>query len=165
MRFDNNYIGLLGHVILTIAYGLFVKENIFKNKLIIIGSVLIIIGYLISSIEKSIKLVKNNKEKSTYNYGHAILAIFYFISFIYPINDHKKDSDVVALVGHILLIKNNELEIFGKGSLFVYYVLYVLRNFKEFHHLPNKFQVVGGSVTAIYYFLELFIKLIKRKIE
>jgi hypothetical protein len=165
MKLDNNYIGLLGHVILAIAYGLFIKDNLSKDKLIIFGSVLILIGYLTTSIENSIKLAKKTKQIHTYNYGHIILTIFYFVSFLYPINDHRKDSDVLALVGHILLIKNNELEIFGKGSLIVYYVLYVMRNFKEFEFLPNKIQVVGGSVAVIYYILELFVKVIKDKIQ
>lgn len=168
MRLDNNYIGLLGHVILAIAYGLFIKDNLSKDKLIIFGSVLIFIGYLTASIEKSIKLAKKTKKIHKYNYGHIILTIFYFVSFLYPINDHKKDLDVLALVGHILLIKNTgekEIEIIGNSSLFVYYILYVIRNYKEFELLPNKIQVVGGSIAVIYYVFELFVKLIKDKIE
>lgn len=168
MKLDNNYIGLLGHVILAIAYGLFLKDNISKDKLLIFGSALILIGYLTTSIEKSIKLAKNTKEIHKYDYGHMILAVFYLNSFLFEINDHRKDSDVLALVGHILLIKNTgekEIETIGNSSLFLYYVLYVIRNYKEFKLLPNKFQVVGGSIAAIYYFFELFVKLIKNKID
>ena len=161
----NNWIGLVGYVILTIAYMMYIKENLLKGNLMLFGCLLITAGYLISAIEKSIKLAKNTKKFHKFNYGHIVLAIFYLSSFLFSINDHRKDSDTLALVGHILLIVNNDLDIVGLSSLFGYYILYIIRNYKEIEHLPNKFQVVGGTVAAVYYLIELINKFNKSKIE
>lgn len=162
MKFDINYVALLGYILLTVAYGLYVKDNLSKDKLIIFGSVLVTIGYLVSTAEKVKKVTKPKKE-SKIQYGHLILAIFYLISFVLPINEHLKKSDLLALVGHVLLIKHNKLSSVGMASLLVYYLVYIARNAQEFEHLPNKLQVVGGVVVTGYYGYELVETLLHNK--
>ena len=81
-----------------------------------------------------------------------LAAVFYLLSFIIPINEHYKSTDITALVGHFLLIKGNN--IIGIVSLLLYYTLYVYRNSQE-DKMVNNGQVVGGTLLVLYYGKEL----------
>ena len=155
----NNYIGLIGYIFLTIAYSLYLikhKDSIY----FLLGCLLIISGYLTSAVEKTIKIAQNKKKIHKYNFGHIVLFIFYLLTFLTEkkINNHAKDSDVLALLGHAVLIFKNDLNIVGYSSLLVYYILYIIRNFKEFDHWSNKFQVGGGIILIVYYIIEIILK-------
>ena len=85
--------------------------------------------------------------------GHFILGLFHTLSFIIPINEHVKTSDITAILGHFMDYTDNYLT-FGYVLLLTYYVLYLIRNYAEAHkYFVNKLQVVGASM-LIYHFVQ-----------
>lgn len=167
MKFDINIISLIGYVILAIAFGLQVKNNLGEgsDKFVVMGSIMIVIGYLMTGIHYGINIA--NKKLTNINYGHMVLAIYYLISFIFPINNKRLDTDVLALVGHLLLIKKNDRQfnLVGMGSLFSYFVLSIIRLFKDMDSLENKVLLGGSVITAVYLNMKIYQDLIKDRIK
>ena len=85
--------------------------------------------------------------------GHLILGLFHTLSFIIPINEHVKTSDITAILGHFMVYNDIYLT-FGYVLLLTYYVLYLIRNYKDADkYFVNKLQVVGASM-LIYHFVQ-----------
>jgi len=83
--------------------------------------------------------------------GHVILGIFYALSFIIPINEHVKTSDITAMFGHFMVYTNTYLT-FGYALLLAYYVLYLIRNYEEARkYFVNKLQVLGSGMLIYHY--------------
>ena len=83
--------------------------------------------------------------------GHAVLCFFHALSFIIPINEHLKMTDITAILGHFMVYTDNYLT-FGYVLLLAYYVLYLIRNYEEAHkYFVNKLQVVGASMLIYHY--------------
>jgi len=159
-----NIVSLIGYVILAIAFGLKLKDNLNLEPLLLFGSVIIIAGYLITGIHHGINIA--NKKLSKYNYGHLTLSIYYLLSFLSPINDNKMDSDVLALLGHVLLIRNNDqFNLFGMISLFLYFVLSIIRSFKDLSGIQNKLILLGSSLVVIFLNSRLYQDLFQDKIK
>ena len=78
--------------------------------------------------------------------GHVVLGLFHALSFIIPINEHVKMTDITAILGHFMVYTDTYLT-FGYVLLLTYYVLYLIRNFAEAHkYFVNKLQVLGASM-------------------
>jgi hypothetical protein len=167
MKFDINIISLIGYVVLAISFGLQVKNNLASggDKYILMGSGLVVIGYLMTGIHYGINIA--GKKLTKINYGHMVLAIYYLFSFLFPINNKRVDSDVLALVGHLLLIKNNdhEFNLVGMASLFSYFVLLIIRLFKDMDSLENKILLGGSFISAAYLNIRIYQNLVKDKIK
>jgi hypothetical protein len=165
MKLDINIISIIGYVILAIAYGLQVKNNLSSgNTMLIVGSVIVVLGYLMTGIQHAMNIAN---KKLQYNYGHMILALYYLASFLFPVNNNRMDTDVLALVGHILLIRNNDTQfnLVGMTTLFGYFVLSVIRLFKNFDSLENKLLLAGSIVTGIFLNIKLWQNLAKDRIK
>jgi len=52
MKFNINYIAIFSYLFLSIAYLIFIRNNLDKNNLLILGSFGILFGHLISLYEK-----------------------------------------------------------------------------------------------------------------
>lgn len=83
--------------------------------------------------------------------GHVVLGIFYALSFIIPINEHVKTSDITAMFGHFMVYTDTYLT-FGYALLLAYYVLYLIRNYEEARkYFVNKLQVLGSGMLIYHY--------------
>ena len=179
-------ITLLGYVIMTLVYAIYLRYNLKQYKYgIIFGSALIFYGYALLAYEyykewsvaineeKQLHIDKKNEKKENiknaeqnifqfvelelvikrFFKGHVILCLFHTLSFIIPINEHVKTSDITAVLGHFMVYNDIYLT-FGYVLLLTYYVLYLIRNYAEAHkYFVNKLQVVGASM-LIYHFVQ-----------
>lgn len=140
---------LYGFVILFIINLYYFKLNLKQNNYIIFGSFLITIGLFYATLEKynSIK----GKKADQISKSHLILGGSQLLSFILPINNHSKKTDIFGIIGHFILINTN----FGYTEianicLTIYYSLYVYRNgVKE--NIINKIQGLAGGLVLLYY--------------
>ena len=179
-------ITLLGYVVMTSVYAIFLRYNLKQHKYgLIFGSALILYGYVLLfyeyyeewsvaiNEEKQLHIDKTDDKKAPikkveqkvfqfvelelvikrFFKGHVILGLFHTLSFIIPINEHVKTSDITAILGHFMVY--NEIYLtFGYVLLLTYYVLYLIRNYEEAHkYFVNKLQVVGASM-LIYHFVQ-----------
>ena len=160
MIFD--IVGLLGHLCLSYVYVSYLIKNASKGTNVIVSSILMAFGYLLISSEiildmkDEIKEKEKEKEKKErlskqYSYGRIVLALFYILSFTDLINPNRKSTDMLALIGHLLLIKDNGLTGVGLIALILYYMLYIYRNFERNFPLLNTLQVVGGILLLIHH--------------
>jgi len=87
--------------------------------------------------------------------GHVVLGLFHALSFIIPINEHVKMTDITAILGHFMVYTDIYLT-FGYVLLLTYYVLYLIRNFAEAHkYFVNKLQVLGASMLIYHFVLDI----------
>lgn len=178
-------ITLLGYVVMTSVYAIFLRENWKKknNYAIIFGSALILYGYALLAYEyyeewsvaineeKRLHIDKKYEKTETikkaeqkefqfvelelvikhFFKGHAILCLFHILSFILPINEHLKTTDITAILGHFMVYNDIYLT-FGYVLLLAYYVLYLIRNYEEAHkYFVNKLQVLGSGMLIYHY--------------
>ena len=177
-------ITLLGYVIITCGYAIFLRDNLKQKRYgLIFGSVLIFYGYVLLVYEyyeewgiaikeekrlqiykkhdKSVSLDQAEKKvfqsielelvKNHFFKGHVVLFVFHALSFIVPINMHLKMSDITAVLGHLMVYTDTYLT-FGYVLLLLYYILYLVRNYKEAHEsFVNKVQVVGSGMLIYHY--------------
>jgi hypothetical protein len=178
-------ITLLGYVVMTLVYAIYLRYNLKQYKYgIIFGSALILYGYALLAYEyyeewniainseKKLHMDKKHDTSETikkaeqkkfqfielglvskhFFRGHAVLCLFYTLSFIMPINEHLKMTDITAVFGHFMVYNNIYLTI-GYILLFIYYLLYFLRNYMDSHkYFVNKLQLVGSSMLIYHYF-------------
>jgi hypothetical protein len=166
MQIDSNIFPLLGYVILAIGFGYNIKnkQNLFQNKLVVLGYVVVIFGYLLNSTHHGLTIFKIQLTKI--NYGNLLLALFYLFSFLIDINDERKNYDVLALVGHLLLIKDTDkdLNTVGYISLFAYHIQYIIKSFK-YSDKSNKIFLTGSIFIAIFLNIKIFRNLLKDNIK
>jgi len=160
MIFD--IVGLLGHLCLSYVYISYLIKNADKETTIVVSSMLMALGYLLLSSEMILDIKdeidekekeKTNKKRLSkqYSYGRIVLALFYILSFTDIINPNRKTTDMLALIGHLVLIKDNGLLGIGSFALILYYMLYIYRNFEKDFPLLNTLQVVGGILLLIHH--------------
>jgi len=101
--------------------------------------------------QKTFQSVELELVKKHFFKGHAVLFVFYALSFIAPINHHLKISDITAVFGHLLIYTNTYLTL-GYMLMLLYYMLYFTRNYKEAREFfVNKLQVVGSGMLIYHY--------------
>ena len=177
-------ITLLGYVVMTAVYAIYLRYNMKKYKYgIIFGSALILYGYSLLAYEyykewnvaineeKRLHIDNKYDKKATiekaeqkefqsveldlvskhYFKGHAVLCLFHTLSFLIPINEHLKMTDITAVFGHFMVY--NEIYLtFGYVLLLAYYILYLIRNYEEAHkYFVNKLQVLGSGMLIYHY--------------
>jgi hypothetical protein len=154
---------LYGYIILFIIYLYYLKINLKENTNIIIGSLLVIFGYLFAILETYNYIKK--KSVSKISKSHIILGVFLLLSFILPINTHSKKTDIFGVIGHLLLINPN----FGYSGvanicLTIYYSLYTYRNARH-NDTVERMQAVGGGLILLYYIKKSIDKFYTKKEE
>jgi hypothetical protein len=172
-------ITLLGYAVMMSVYAIFLRHNLKElNYGIIFGCVLILYGYALLfyeyyeawgiaiNEEKRLNIDKTN-EQTAFQFvelelvskhffkGHVILGLFHVLSFIIPINEHLKMTDITAILGHFMVYTNTYLT-FGYVLLLTYYILYLIRNYAEAHkYFVNKLQVLGASMLIYHFVLDI----------
>jgi hypothetical protein len=181
-------ITLLGYVVMTLVYAIFLRYNLKHYKYgLIFGSALILYGYVLLfyeyyeewsvaiNEEKRLHIDKKDEKKATikkaeqkefqfvelelvikhFFKGHVVLGLFHALSFILPINEHVKMTDITAILGHFMVYTDTYLT-FGYVLLLTYYILYLIRNFAEAHkYFVNKLQVLGASMLIYHFVLDI----------
>jgi vacuolar-type H+-ATPase subunit I/STV1 len=148
-KFDYTNFAFYGFLILFIIYLYYLKNNLNKNSLIIFGSLLVTIGYFFATYEKYNYL--KNKSVDNINKSHLFLGSFKLLSFIIPINEHLKQTDIIGMIGNFILLNSK----FGYKQLgyicqIIYYSLYVYRNGIKNELLDNT-QAIAGGLILLYY--------------
>jgi hypothetical protein len=149
---------------------------IFGSALILYGYALLAYEYyeewsIAINEEKRLHINKKNEKKATikkaeqkefqavelelvtnhFFKGHVVLGLFHALSFIMPINEHLKMTDITAVFGHFMVYNDIYLT-FGYVLLLAYYILYLIRNYEEAHkYFVNKLQVVGSGMLIYHY--------------
>jgi hypothetical protein len=166
MQINSNIFPMVGYVIMAIGFGLQIKNNveIKNNKLILVGSIVVILGYLATATFHGLTMFK--KSISKIHYGNLVLALFYLFSFLININSERKNYDVLALVGHLLLIKDNDKDMNTVGliALYAYHIEYIIKSFK-YYDKTNKVFLVGSISLFIYLNIRVFNNLLKHYIK
>jgi hypothetical protein len=172
-------ITLLGYAVMMSVYAIFLRYNLKEyNYGIIFGCMLILYGYALLfyeyyeawgiSIKEEKRLDIDNKNKQKdfqfvelelvskhFFKGHVVLGLFHLLSFIIPINEHVKMTDITAILGHFMVYTDTYL-IFGYFFLLTYYILYLIRNYAETHkYFVNKLQVLGASMLIYHFVLDI----------
>lgn len=158
-----NYIAIFGYSFLLIANLIFLKSDLIINNLILFGSLAILFKNLLSLYEKikNLYIIDESNQKSTNQsniphknnivYRHLFSAIFYITTYLLPINQQGRPTDIFALIGHILNIQHNKYSYIGLLSLTIFYVIYIVISIIEIDLLHNKFRIVGGLCLLLYY--------------
>jgi hypothetical protein len=157
-------IALFGYSILSCVYLTHLYTNIINNEpiLIIIGSIMILLGYvlLIKHYYDEQNNDKQNNEfnvkKENINYGYLILFLFFFLSFLIPINSHLKNTDLFALAGNSLLIFQTPLMTFGYIFNIIYYLIYIVKTSLIKYNNIKFVKLVALSLIIYYYCITIY---------
>ena len=126
-----------------------------------IGSCLLSMGFILRAYE--FYLTEKNNVKHKLSKGHLCLALFYLISFIYPINRRHTELNIIALVGHSLLINHNKYYNYGLLLLAIYYMIQIQENITQ-NDNDSKIRTISAICILTFYLQELKkINLIKKK--
>ena len=155
---DRNYMHIFGSILILYGYALLVYEYSEEWKIAIDQEKRLDIDNKYekkATIEKAeqtdFQFVEFELVKQHFFKGRAILALFHTLSFIIPINEHLKTTDITAMLGHFMVYTNTYLT-FGYVLLLTYYLLYLIRNYAETHkYFVNKLQVVGSGMLIYHY--------------
>ena len=117
-----------------------------------IGSLLITSGFLYRTYE----FYQTEKYKTKYKVskGHSFLGLFYLLSFLYPINRRHRQLNIIAVVGHLLLVKKNKYYDYGTLLLAIYYMIQILENIKQDDE-NSKIRTVSAMCILTFYLQEL----------
>ena len=148
-----NSISFLGYLIFIILYFQYLQINIMKNSNELYDNIFIFIGYCVLCFESynKIKVNKNNLKKIKDNkmsIGHIMLFIYYFNKVFISVEPFTKFSYFI-LLGHLLLIKENNLKTYGYFFSLIFYVLKIMTyNTFDLHYL---LRLSGTALLSIYY--------------
>ena len=150
---DRNYMHIFGSILILYGYALLVYEYSEEWKIAIDQEKRLDIDNKYekkTTIKKAeqtdFQFVEFELVKQHFFKGRAILALFHTLSFILPINEHVKITDITAILGQMMVYTDTYLT-FGYIFLLTYYVLYFIRNYKDAHkYFVNKLQVVGSGM-------------------
>ena len=170
---NGNLATFIGYFLITVAYLIYVFKNLkTQEPYLVFGSITIFIGYLLLTKnyfevvmdEMGIEIwnkdetgqlnsgSNNNFVFDTFTDGHFILFVFFLLSFFMPINEHKKESDVVAIVGYLLLFSHHFIPL-SYIMMLIYYTLYFVRNFKDTNkYFVNVLQCLAAVFLIFHYF-------------
>ena len=148
-----NYMRIFGSILILYGYALLVYEYSEEWKIAIDREKRLDIDNKYekkATIEKAeqtdFQFVELELVKQHFFKGRAILVLFHTLSFILPINEHVKITDITAIFGQMMVYTDTYLT-FGYMLLLTYYILYLIRNFTEAHkYFVNKLQVLGASM-------------------
>ena len=137
---------IIGYIFLCIVSGseLITNYNNDDGSFIpIIGSIIVICGFIIGIVEK----IYNNRESNLLNSDsinnlsgmpvnkigirYIILFIFYFLNCYFPMTENKLKIEMAALKGYYLVMFNVENKA-GNIILLIFYILATLNNFINF---------------------------------
>ena len=165
----NNYLIIFGSALILYGYSLLLYEYSKEWKIAINEGYRRHIGYTHAKGSESIEEKEYNVFQSIelglitkhFFKGRAVLVIFFALSFMFPINEHLKITDITALVGQFMVYTDTYLT-FGYVLLLSYYVLYFIRNYKDVDkYFVNKLQVVGSSMLIYHYIQDISYMLIR----
>lgn len=155
----NNYALIFGSALILYGYSLLLYEYSKEWKIAISEEYRRHIGYTHAkkgdtTEEKEYKVFQSTELGLVAKHffkGRAVLIIFYALSFILPINEHLKMTDITALLGQFMVYTDTYLT-FGYVLLLTYYVLYFIRNYKDADkYFVNKLQVLGSGALIYHY--------------
>jgi hypothetical protein len=157
-------IALFGYSILSCVYLTHLYTNIINNEpiLIIIGSIMILLGYVLlikHYYDEQYNDEQNNEfnvKKENINYGYLILFLFFFLSFLIPINLHLKNTDLFALAGNSLLIFQTPLMTFGYIFNIIYYLIYIVKTSLIKYNNLKYVSIVALSLIIYYYGITIY---------
>lgn len=142
-----------------------------KEQNYLIGSLLLSTGFLFRTYEfyQTNRLLKSNLSKNKLpitkdhlSKGHLFLFLFYLISFIHPINRRHTPLNILAVIGHGLLIKKNIYNGYGLLILAIYYMIQIQENITKDDN-NSRIRAISAMCILTYYLEELKkINLIKR---
>ena len=150
---DRNYMHIFGSILILYGYALLVYEYSEEWKIAIDQEKRLDIDNKYekkATIEKAeqtdFQFVELELVTQHFFKGRAVLGFFHILSFILPINEHVKITDITAILGQFMVYTDTYL-IFGYIFLLTYYVLYFIRNYKDANkYFVNKLQVVGSGM-------------------
>ena len=150
---DRNYMHIFGSILILYGYALLVYEYSEEWKIAIDQEKRLDID---NNYEKKATIKKAEQTdfqfvelelvKQHFFKGRVVLGLFHTLSFILPINEHVKITDITAILGQFMIYTDTYLT-FGYVLLLTYYALYFIRNYKDAHkYFVNKLQLVGSSM-------------------
>jgi hypothetical protein len=166
---DNNYLIIFGSALILYGYSLLTYEYSKEWKIAINEGYRRHIGYTHAKGGESTEEKQYNLFQSAelglvakhFFKGRAVLVIFFALSFMFPINEHLKMTDITALLGQFMVYTDTYLT-FGYVLLLTYYLLYFIRNYKDANkYFVNKLQVLGSGMLIYHYIQDISYKLIK----
>jgi hypothetical protein len=150
---DRNYMRIFGSILILYGYALLVYEYSEEWKIAIdqekrqdIDNKYEKKATIKKAEQTDFQFVELELVKRHFFKGRVILALFHTLSFILPINEHVKITDITAILGQFMVYTDTYLT-FGYILLLTYYALYFIRNYKDAHkYFVNKLQLVGSSM-------------------
>jgi hypothetical protein len=150
---DRNYMHIFGSILILYGYALLVYEYSEEWKIAIDQEKRLDIDNKYekkATIKKAeqtdFQFVELELVKQHFFKGRVVLGLFHTLSFILPINEHVKITDITAILGQFMVYTDTYLT-FGYVLLLTYYALYFIRNYKDAHkYFVNKLQLVGSSM-------------------
>jgi hypothetical protein len=154
---NNNYLGLIGYSILTIAIALTVPNNIINGtKEPLFYDIIQLIGYsnilitLYNEYNKEEEKGRKEEPNNSFEYGHIILFLFYFFEAFIS-EEPLYTVTLIGLYAHFLLIKENKIMILGFTLSLIYYIMKIMFYYKS-PKLIIQTKVVSYIILAIFYY-------------
>jgi len=166
---DNNYLIIFGSALILYGYSLLTYEYSKEWQIAINEGYRRHIGYTHAKGDESTEEKEYNLFQSAelglvakqFFKGRAVLVIFFALSFMFPINEHLKMTDITALLGQFMVYTDTYLT-FGYVLLLTYYLLYFIRNYKDANkYFVNKLQVLGSGMLIYHYIQDISYMLTK----
>jgi hypothetical protein len=150
---ERNYMHIFGSILILYAYALLVYEYSEEWKIAIneekredIDNKYEKKATIKKAEQTDFQFVELELVKQHFFKGRAVLGLFHILSFILPINEHVKITDITAILGQFMVYTDTYLT-FGYIFLLTYYVLYFIRNYKDANkYFVNKLQVIGSGM-------------------
>jgi len=169
LKKKNNYALIFGSALILYGYALLLYEYSQEWQIAIKEEYRRHIGYTHAKGDESVEEKEYKVFQSTelglvvkhFFKGRAVLFIFFALSFILPINEHLKMTDITAVLGQFMVYTDTYLT-FGYVLLLTYYLLYFIRNYKDANkYFVNKLQVLGSGMLIYHYIQDISYMLIR----
>jgi len=155
---ERNYMHIFGSILILYGYALLVYEYSEEWRIAIDREKSLDIDNKYEKKEtikrleqEDFQFVELELVKQHFFKGRVVLCLFHMLSFIMPINEHLKMTDITAVFGHFMVYNDIYLT-FGYVLLLAYYILYLIRNYEEAHkYFVNKLQVLGSGMLIYHY--------------
>jgi hypothetical protein len=163
LKKKNNYAIIFGSALILYGYLLLLYEYSKEWQIAINEEYRRHIGYTHAKRDNHTKEKEYNSFQSIelvlvakhFFRGRAVLILFHALSFILPINEHFKTTDITAVLGQFLVYTDTYLTL-GYVLLLIYYILYLIRNYKDADkYFVNKLQVLGSGMLIYHYIQDI----------
>jgi hypothetical protein len=154
-------LGGAGFALICLSYAIS-SRSVASTVPLALGSVLLVSGYGLLSYESIVQCVAAKDEKiqqkssrTTKIVGHSALALFFWLSYVYPLGLDVEWYDSLAAMGHAMfLMSNYGVEHTSISAAAILLSLYYLVS--SIHALAHGgtisyVQAVGRTVAASYY--------------